>query len=543
MPRTPSVPPPPPSVRAAQYVRVSTEQQKYSIENQAAAIAAYAARRAIDIVHTYSDLGRSGVKIAGRDALQQLIHDVQRGQTEFNCILVYDISRWGRFQDVDESAYYEFICRRAGINIHYCADEFENDGSLASIVLKNIKRVAAADYSRQLSKKVFLGQCRVTTLGHWRGGTALYGLRRMLVDERGKRKALLQYMQRKSLITEHVILVPGPHQEIKIVQEIFASFANRSKTRTEIANDLNARRIRNARGNKWCWLTINNMLKNEVYLGHLIFNRRSQKLGGEQVINPREMWVRHDNAFKPIVSPELFAKAQKVRVELAAGRRKTDKELLDKLRALLRKKGRLTVKIIHAENGMPRDRTYAKRFGSIVNAYKKIGFEPHPRYHISEITGEIDNTIRGVVDKLVPELERRRMSVAFLPELYLLTVNDHLTIGMAVARSVANGTGLDSRRWEVRKLKYRRADLTMIIRMTPSNSKIHDYFVMPTANLPPRQETRLRISERHFGAFCCDDIGSVLRAIRNRLEIVGRPKGAGAQGTVSQRLRSGSGRS
>jgi DNA invertase Pin-like site-specific DNA recombinase len=82
---------------------------------------------------------------------------VQRGDANFDCILVYDISPWGRFQDVDESAYYECVCRRAGINIHYCADEFENDGSLASVVLKNIRRVAAADYSRQLSKKVFLG--------------------------------------------------------------------------------------------------------------------------------------------------------------------------------------------------------------------------------------------------------------------------------------------------------------------------------------------------------------------------------------------------
>src|SRR5579863_4862923 len=87
-------------VKAAQYVRVSTDQQKYTIENQAAALAAYAARRNISIVRTYSDLGRSGVRIAGRDALQQLIRDVQRGRADFDCILVYDISRWGRFQDV-----------------------------------------------------------------------------------------------------------------------------------------------------------------------------------------------------------------------------------------------------------------------------------------------------------------------------------------------------------------------------------------------------------------------------------------------------------
>ena len=137
-------------LRAAQYLRVSTNLQKYSIENQAAAVAAYAARRNIRIVRTYSDR-RSGVRIVGRDGLKQLIQDVQHRRTNFDCILVYDVSRWGRFQDVDESGYYEFICRHAGINIHYCADEFENDGSFASAIIKAIKRAAAADFSQQLS--------------------------------------------------------------------------------------------------------------------------------------------------------------------------------------------------------------------------------------------------------------------------------------------------------------------------------------------------------------------------------------------------------
>ena len=120
------------NLRAAQYVRVSTDQQKYSIENQAAAIAAYAARRNISIVSTYSDQVEAAFELVGRNGLQQLIQDVQLDRADFDCILVYDISRWGRFQDVDESAYYEFICKRAGIIVHYCADEFENDGSLAS---------------------------------------------------------------------------------------------------------------------------------------------------------------------------------------------------------------------------------------------------------------------------------------------------------------------------------------------------------------------------------------------------------------------------
>jgi DNA invertase Pin-like site-specific DNA recombinase len=70
---------------------------------------------------------------------------VESGRADFDCVLVYDVTRWGRFQNLDESAYYEFICQRAGITVHYCADEFENDGSLASFMIKTNKRVGAAD--------------------------------------------------------------------------------------------------------------------------------------------------------------------------------------------------------------------------------------------------------------------------------------------------------------------------------------------------------------------------------------------------------------
>ena len=104
-------------VRAAQYVRMSTEHQKYSTENQAEAMQQYAARRGIEIVRTYADAGKSGLSLNGRDGLKQLIEDVQHGTADFKTILVYDISRWGRFQDADESAYYEYICKRADISV------------------------------------------------------------------------------------------------------------------------------------------------------------------------------------------------------------------------------------------------------------------------------------------------------------------------------------------------------------------------------------------------------------------------------------------
>jgi hypothetical protein len=89
--------------KAAQYVRMSTEHQQYSTENQGDKIKEYAAHRGIEIIKTYTDAGKSGLRIDGRQALQQLIKDVETGAADFQIILVYDVSRWGRFQDADES--------------------------------------------------------------------------------------------------------------------------------------------------------------------------------------------------------------------------------------------------------------------------------------------------------------------------------------------------------------------------------------------------------------------------------------------------------
>src|SRR2546430_7503500 len=146
---------------AAVYVRMSTEHQQYSTSNQMDVIREYAKHRGMQIVKEYSDEGKSGLNIQGRESLARMIQDVQSGQIEFSAILVYDVSRWGRFQDADESAYYEYICRRAGVSVHYCAEQFENDGSPVSTIVKGVKRAMAGGYSREMSSKGFQGACRL----------------------------------------------------------------------------------------------------------------------------------------------------------------------------------------------------------------------------------------------------------------------------------------------------------------------------------------------------------------------------------------------
>src|SRR5579883_1628740 len=289
--------------RAAQYVRMSTEHQRYSTENQADAIRQYAERRGLEVVRTYADEGKSGLRMDGRDAIKQLIEDVQTGQADFSTILVYDVSRWGRFQDADESAYYEYICRRAGIEVQYCAEQFENDGSPVSTIVKGVKRAMAGEYSRELSAKVFAGQCRLIELGFRQGGPAGYGLRRVLVDQSGTLKGELARGEHKSLQTDRVILQPGPDDEVAVVNQIYRWFVADNLTELDIAERLNEQGTRTDLGRDWTRATIREMLSNEKYIGNNIYNRRSFKLKKHRVVNSPEMWIKKEGAFEGIVPP------------------------------------------------------------------------------------------------------------------------------------------------------------------------------------------------------------------------------------------------
>jgi len=206
--------------RAAEYIRMSTEHQQYSIENQHDTCQRSADARGRTIVRSFVDSGKSGVAIQGRNALQELLRVVESGEADFDTILVYDVSRWGRFQEPDEGAYYEFRCIRAGIRVEYCAEQFPTDNSPMSAVMKSLKRAMAGEYSRELSAKVFAGQCRLITLGFRQGGPPGYGLRRLLLDQHGMPKATLAPGERKSFQLERVVLTLGPEEEVATVRRV-----------------------------------------------------------------------------------------------------------------------------------------------------------------------------------------------------------------------------------------------------------------------------------------------------------------------------------
>jgi DNA invertase Pin-like site-specific DNA recombinase len=330
---------------------MSTDHQKYSTENQADKIREYAERRSIEIVRTYADEGKSGLSIGGRAALQRLITDVESGETDFTLILVYDVSRWGRFQDADESAYYEYICKRNGILVTYVAEQFENDGSPVSTIVKGVKRAMAGEYSRELSAKVFAGQCRLIELGFRQGGPAGFGLRRVLIDQAGNIKSELSRGEHKSLQTDRVILVPGPEREVRIVNDMFRWLIEEDLSIGDIAGRLNGMGIRTDIDRRWTYSTARQVLTNEKYIGNNIYNRQSFKLKKLHVKNPPEMWIKKEGAFDGIVPVEVFFTAQRILAVRAT--RYTDEELLYRLRRLYENKGTLTGLIIDQTGDMP----------------------------------------------------------------------------------------------------------------------------------------------------------------------------------------------
>ncbi len=469
----------PEKVRAAQYVRMSTEHQKYSTENQGDAILDYAARRNIEIVRTYADEGKSGLRLAGRDGLKQLIEDVQTGAADFSTILVYDVSRWGRFQDADESAYYEYICKRAGYAVQYCAEQFENDGSPVATIVKGVKRAMAGEYSRELSAKVFAGQCRLIELGYRQGGPPGYGLRRQLVNQDGSIKGELNRGEQKSLQTDRVILVPGPPEEIETVRWMYESFVHEGVLEGEIAVILNGRGTLTDLRRPWSRGAVHQILINEKYIGANVWNRISYKLKRKRVRNSPDMWIRSEDAFEPIVDRSLFAAAQAI-IRSRSCRISND-DMLESLKQLYEQRGCLSGLIIDEVEALPSSSAYRNRFGSLLRAYQLVGFTPDHDYEYLEINRQLRSIHSDVVSEAISEIENIGGRAVRDQTTDLLTVNDEFTTSIVVARCRETFAG--SLRWHIRFDSQLRPDLTVAVRMEPDNRVRRDYFIFPMIDL------------------------------------------------------------
>jgi DNA invertase Pin-like site-specific DNA recombinase len=465
-------------IPAAQYLRKSTEHQQYSLENQSAAIQKYAEAQGFEVVRTYSDPAKRGLVLKHRPGLQQLLHDVV-GTPPYRAILVYDVSRWGRFQDTDESAHYEFLCKSAGVPVHYCAETFANDGTLPSLIMKTLKRTMAAEFSRELGVKVLAGQKRLAGLGFKQGGVPGYGLRRLLISSDRQPKQQLESGERKSIATDRVILVPGPAHEVQRVREIYRMLVSENLSVYAIARELNKKGIKFSGDSRWDYAAVCAVLTHPKYTGCHVFGRTSSKLYTPVVRLPKSEWVLTPGAFEPLIDHTTYSEAQRI----LQGRtiNKSSEELLDSLRGLLAKKGKLSLHLIKNSEDVPSPSTYRHRFGSLRRAYELIGYGRPDQFGPIDLRRRTQALREGLVSQIAAmfpdDVSIVRRGGKWRSRLQL---SNGLTVSVLVARSVQ--IWKKTLRWRVDPVRYERGLVTLLARLDESNNSFLDFHVFPSVN-------------------------------------------------------------
>jgi DNA invertase Pin-like site-specific DNA recombinase len=490
-------------VPAAQYLRMSTDHQQYSLDNQADAIALYASLHGFSIVRTYSDAARSGLSLKRRDGLKQLLADVVASKAPFRAILVYDISRWGRFQDLDEAAHYEYLCKSSGVPVHYCAESFVNDKSMPDLIMKALKRTMAGEYSRELSVKVTAGLRRLVSLGYKPGGQAVYGLRRMLLDTDGNPKQILN---------EQVVHVPGPDNELETVRQIFREFADERRSLTSIAARLNSDGIPCTMGKKWNVNSIIKTIKQSKYIGVQIWGKSTEALSTRRRPTPSENWVISDTGFAPIVPKELFNRAQVAYAELT--QKLTNEEMLEKLRIIIREHGRVTGKLIEQSRTCPGLTAYRHRFGGLRNVYSQLGLSSGEK---SAATLSKRQQMLFVRDSLVERImarfpehlsivrRNRRVRVRFKLR------STGLLFSLNIGRWHPTRSGRD--RWIFRIPRGERKSLSVVALLDHDNENVKDLIVMPNMKYSAWQLQVLESSAWFAGGEPVESIDDLLKVV------------------------------
>jgi DNA invertase Pin-like site-specific DNA recombinase len=460
------------NINVAAYFRMSTEHQQYSIDNQVQFIQKYADDHNMVIVRAYDDEGKSGVSAVGRHNFKRLIQDVVTGELNIEALLVYDVSRFGRFQDNDEAGYYSYLLKFHGVRIIYCAENLPEHSPEIQMLTLPALRYAAGAYSRNLSIKVFAGHVNLVRRGFYQGGVPGYGLRRKLVDSERKEKFVLQAGERKSLQTDRVVLVHGPNEEIKIINKIFNLFIFDSFNEYLIAEILN--REESTRGDTGLWnrSKVHAVLTNQRLTGNYFYNQCSSKLKSKRVINPENEWIKYEEFLEPIIPEEKFQLVQRIIRDRSA--HLSDDDVLNYLKDKLRQHGKLSGFIINEDPNGPSSCVVSHRFGGLINAYQLIGYTPEKDYSYLIINQKLREVHSTELKKIHGYLESQNIHVTTDS---LLTVYNNLKISVVPSRCKIMKSG--KHRWVVRLERSLAPDISVVMRMNESNTEVVDYYILP----------------------------------------------------------------
>lgn len=402
-----------PRIRAVAYYRHSAQdRQENSIPIQRDQVREWADNNGVEIVHEFADAGKSGLTSEGRPEFTAMMEQWVKLRSDFTYVLCLDVSRWGRFQDIDLSAQFSAVCKKHNKQVIYTTIGKPREDDPLYPVYVQFERFRAAQYSRELSDKVWRGCAKISEQGYWAGGSPPYGLYRLLLDEKREPVHTLERGQRKSIQNQRVTLVAGDPAEVAVIKRIFHEFVERGHSEYRIAERLNSDGILSPGGHRWGAGAVLHRLRNEVYVGTLLYNKTSQKLKTPRHHNPSEKWIRTAEAFEGIIDSQQFARAQQI---LEDRRRKYDPDrMLAELDSLYKQYGVLRSSLLRLNEELPASSTFAKHFGSWDESFQELYRElrSRARQHVHDQICQRIPEVQPYADFLVLD---RKLTLSIQP--------------------------------------------------------------------------------------------------------------------------------
>ena len=299
------------------YARYSSDKQSAeSIDDQCRTCRAFAEREGWTNIEVYADRAISGTR-KDRPDYQRMLTDAEA--KTFDVLLVDDLSRLSR-DDVEQGSTLQDL-RFWDIRVIGVSDGYDST-SKSHKVISGVRGIINNVYLDDLRDKTHRGLKGKALNGQNTGGRA-YGYRHIPIEHPTEKDAFGR--PKITGVTRKV----DPEQA-EIVRQIFRWFAEGRGYR-EIAGRLNAQQIPSPRGGTWAASSIRPMLRNEVYVGRAVWNRRQwvrNPKTGKRVpkTRPQDEWVTVDAPKLRIVDDKLWRSVQARRDELLATHRERQKD-------------------------------------------------------------------------------------------------------------------------------------------------------------------------------------------------------------------------
>lgn len=304
------------------YRRVSKGEQaaewKASLHQQTEAITALAEKlgRTLDPAFIWEDRfsGEDAESREGFMALVAFCRAHPRKKARPGYALFLNDSRFGRFRDPDEAAYWRFELQKCGWTARF-AENDETQHPTTRHMMRAIGGAQASEYLAKLRENAKRGAAGAAAEGLWQN-EAPFGYRR-LATAPGRAPVVLEIGQRKS-DDQQVRLTPGPKDEVELVRWAFETYADGLTSVGKLAQEMR----RKAPRLKWSKQNVAKMLASQTYLGHVIWGRRphDKQERKEVGVRPEEEWTICRDAHEPLVTQELFGRVQE---RLALNKRRT----------------------------------------------------------------------------------------------------------------------------------------------------------------------------------------------------------------------------